>query len=145
MELSRIKALIDLLAASPLTELELSEGQERIRLSKATPAPGPVVPTSRPAHPAPPPPQAASVPTDDRTIIVAAPMFGVVHLSAAPGEEPFVSPGQPVKAGQTIFLVEAMKVFSAVAAEADAVVDAVLVADGEEVESGRPLARLARI
>jgi acetyl-CoA carboxylase biotin carboxyl carrier protein len=70
-------------------------------------------------------------------------LFGVVHLGSAPGEPPFVVAGQAVKAGQTLCVIEAMKVFNEVRAERDATVQAVLVTAGQEVEAGQPLLRFA--
>jgi len=75
--------------------------------------------------------------------MVRAPLYGVVHLQPSPGEQAFVTPGLAVKAGQTLCVIEAMKVFNEVRAERDAVVEAVLVASGQEVEAGQPLVRLA--
>jgi acetyl-CoA carboxylase biotin carboxyl carrier protein len=69
-------------------------------------------------------------------------MYGVLHLQASPGEPPYVQPGQAVKAGQTLCVIEAMKVFNEVRADRDATVQAVLVDSGEEVEAGQPLFRL---
>ena len=69
-------------------------------------------------------------------------LCGVVFLHPAPGEPPFVKLGQAVKAGQTLCVIEAMKVFNEVQAERDAVVDAFLVASGQDVDAGQPLVRL---
>lgn len=70
-----------------------------------------------------------------------APLYGVVHLQTAPGEPPLVAAGQAVRTGQTLCVIEAMKVFNEVRAEHDGVVDAVLVRSGQEVEAGQPLLR----
>ena len=72
-----------------------------------------------------------------------APLFGVLHLQSAPGEPPFVVAGQSVKAGQTLCVIEAMKVFNQIRAEHDAVVAELLVASGQEVEAGQPLLRFS--
>ena len=142
MELSRIKALIDLLAGSAITELELSEGADHIRLSKAS-RPSPV------AAPAPalatPAPAAASDAAAPSQSIIAAPMFGVVHLSPAPGQPPFVAEGSAVEPGDTLCLIEAMKVFSPVLADIGGRVEAVLVADRAEVEANQTLFRLGSV
>ena len=71
-----------------------------------------------------------------------APLFGVVHLQAGPGEPPYVAPGQAVQAGQTLCVIEAMKVFNEVRAEADTTIVEVLVRSGDEIEAGQPLFRL---
>jgi len=73
-----------------------------------------------------------------------APLYGVVHLQPTPGEPPFVQPGQAVEPGQTLCVIEAMKVFNEVRADADGVIEAVLVASGEEVEGGQALFRIHR-
>ena len=93
--------------------------------------------------PLPPPAQPQTVTATAQQGEVAAPMFGVVHLHPAPGEPVFVQPGQTVQAGQTVCTIEAMKVFNAVVAESDGIVDAVLVASGVAVEAGQPLFRFA--
>ena len=72
-----------------------------------------------------------------------APLYGVVHLSPGPGEPPFVVPGQNVSAGQTLCVVEAMKVFNEVRAEQDATIVEVLVESGQEVDADQPLMRFA--
>lgn len=72
-----------------------------------------------------------------------APLYGVVHLKPAPDEPPFVTAGIAVKAGQTLCMIEAMKIFNEVRAEHDATVEAVLVTSGQEVEAGQALLRLA--
>ena len=72
-----------------------------------------------------------------------APLFGVVHLQQSPGDPPFVSVGQAIRAGQTLCVIEAMKVFNEVRAEHGATVADVLVASGQDVEAGQPLFRFA--
>lgn len=141
MELSRIKALIDLLANSAVTELELSEGDDHIRLSKVARA-------SSSAEATPPAIPTASLAADPTIgspspkASVLAPMFGVVHLAPAPGQAAFVAAGSMVKPGDTLCLIEAMKAFSPITADALARIEAVLVADQSEVEANQPLFRL---
>lgn len=163
MDLQKIKALIDLLADSPLAKLEVIEGEERVKLVKAkrrgkradapsgdeplptTSAPrnqgpqGAPAPLAEPAQSAdaPPAPAAASEPQ-----LVRAPMFGVVHLTPAPGEAPFVNPGDTIKEGQVLCTIEAMKMFNAIESELSGAVLEILVAPGSEVESGQPLFRI---
>jgi acetyl-CoA carboxylase biotin carboxyl carrier protein len=139
MELSRIKALIDLLAGSAITELELSEGADHIRLSKVSRPSTTTAPA--PALAAPAPASASNVAAPSETT-VAAPMFGVVHLSPASGQPPFVAAGSAIKPGDTLCLIEAMKVFSPVLADLEGRVEAVLVADQTEVEANQALFRL---
>lgn len=145
MELSRIKALIDLLAGSAITELELSESGDRIRLSKVA-RPSPAGPGSQPlaANPPAATPGAADA-AAPLTSVVTAPMFGVVHLSPAPGQPAFVAEGATVAPGDTLCLIEAMKVFSPVLADGDGRIAAVLVADQTEVEADQALFRLGSL
>lgn len=142
MKQEQIKTLIDALAASDLAELEYSEDGSTLRLVKqsalaAVPAarrPAAVrrAPAAESVQQAPPPVAAAEC---------LAPLYGVVHLQPAPGELPFVQPGQAVEAGQMLCVIEAMKMFNEVRADAAATVQAVLVHSGQEVEAGEPLFR----
>jgi acetyl-CoA carboxylase biotin carboxyl carrier protein len=148
MDLDRIKALIDLLAQSPLVELELIEGEDRVRLVRT--AGGSAVPGREFSAPSPTPePQpvlvsAAPVASGagHESSLVCAPMFGVVHLTPAPGEAPFVQVGDTVTEGQVLCTIEAMKMFNAIESELSGAVLEILVAPGSEVESGQPLFRI---
>lgn len=157
MELQKIKQLIDLLAASDLGELELIEGDHKIRLVKrvrpvesmsavAEFLPGVQSATPRAAcERAPPanPTESVSVPAKNNREVVTAPLFGVLHLTPAPDAPAFVGPGDMVQPGQTLCVVEAMKMFHEVKAELAARVDAILVRTGQEVAAGEPLFRMA--
>lgn len=141
MKQEQIKTLIDALAASDLAELEYSEDGSTLRLVKQSALAA--VPTARrpvAARRAP-----AAVSTEPAlpaaTAECLAPLYGVVHLQPAPGEPPFVQPGQAVEAGQMLCVIEAMKMFNEVRADAAATVQAVLVRSGQEVEAGEPLFR----
>lgn len=147
MEQQQIKACIDAMAASDLAEMEFSQEGWTLLLVRrpngvalaAAPAADPVV------SPLPSAAVPAMAPADAElpAVSLCAPLYGVVHLSPGPGEPPFVTAGQAVTAGQTLCVVEAMKVFNQVLAERDAVVADVLVASGQEVEAGQPLMRFA--
>jgi acetyl-CoA carboxylase biotin carboxyl carrier protein len=142
MKQEQIKTLIDALAASDLAELEYSEDGSTLRLVKQSalttapaarrPAAARKAPAAASAEPAPPAAAAAEC---------LAPLYGVVHLQPAPGEPPFVQPGQAVEAGQMLCVIEAMKMFNEVRADAAATVQAVLVRSGQEVDAGEPLFR----
>jgi len=140
MKQEQIKTLIDALAASDLAELEYSEDGSTLRLVKqsaltAAPAarrPAAVRKATAAVSAEPVPPAAAEC---------LAPLYGVVHLQPALGEPPFVQPGQPVEAGQLLCVIEAMKMFNEVRADAAATLQAVLVRSGQEVEAGEPLFR----
>lgn len=148
MDLAKIKALIDLVSRSQVTDLELTEGDTTLRLSRSGAAPA----ARSPADAAPAsdlripfettasPPAAAQVPVPSDA--VRSPSFGVFHRTPAPDSPPFVAEGTMVEAGQTLCLIEAMKVFTAIAAPQAGTVEAILVASGEEVEAGQPLFRL---
>ena len=164
MDLQKIKALIDLLADSPLAKLEVIEGEERVKLVKAkrrgkqVEAPsgdervavtstsgaqgsqGTQSPLAEPAQSVDAPQAAPATTSEPR--LVRAPMFGVVHLTPAPGEAPFVNTGDTIKEGQVLCTIEAMKMFNAIESELSGAVLEVLVAPGSEVESGQPLFRI---
>ena len=142
-----IGELADLLTASDLSEIEVEEGDLRIRLAKetivqnvavsapvATTTPSPIVSTQAPAP-------AAVSPVVTGTSVTS-PMVGTVYLAAAPGAEPFISVGQPVKKGQTILIVEAMKTMNQIPATSDGVVSSIAVEDGQPVEFGETLIML---
>ncbi len=148
MDLARIKALIDLVSRSQVTALELTEGTTTLRLSRSGTAP--VVRPSAdgiPSRPLPVPaePSAAPAPAADAPApidAVQSPSFGVFHRTPAPDAPPFVTAGATVEAGQTLCLIEAMKVFTPITAPRAGTVEAILVESGEEVEAGQPLFRL---
>ena len=137
MNQEQIRNLIDAMASSELSELEYSEDGCTLRLVKQGVS-TPWARGGRGAGDAGAAPQA----TAHRTNECLAPLYGVIHLQPSPGEPLFVQPGQRVAAGQTLCVIEAMKVFNEVRAEADATVAEVLVRSGEEVEAGQPLFRL---
>lgn len=145
MDQQQIKAFIEAMAASDLDEMEVSHDGWTLRLVRhgrgvqggVEAAQRPAVVSPEPARSAAPAPSSAS--KDVGPHEVRAPMFGVVHLQQAPGEPPFVKPGEVVAAGQMLCTIEAMKVFNEVRAERAGRVSAVLVTSGSEVEAGQPL------
>lgn len=140
MDIERISAFIDLLATSPLVELEVEDAQGRIRLLKPGTAAG--VPAAVPALPSRPPlaPAGADAEPEMATEgLVLSPMFGTFYRSPAPGEPPLVSEGQNVEAGQTLALIEAMKTLCKIPAQRAGVVRRILVANGDPVTEGEPL------
>ncbi len=136
MDLDHIKALIDTMAASDLSEMEVSEKGWTLRLSRraSTVAGTPI---------APPRPRPVAVAATAESTHLHAPLSGVIHLQPAPGAAPFVQPGTTVAAGDILCLIEAMKVFNTVRAERSGIVTAVLIASGSEVEAGQPLMHFA--
>ena len=143
-----IRSLAAILEERGLTELELQEGETRLRLVRAHPAAAAVAPPApgstqvvvnpTPATPPPPageaPPPAGAVPS---------PMVGIAYLSAEPGSPAFITVGQPVTAGQTLLLIEAMKTFNQIKAPHAGTVTQILVASGQPVEYGQPLVVIA--
>lgn len=141
MDSERIKGLIDLLAESDLLELSLTEGDSTIRLFKQV---GSVVATEAASTPTPISTVAApKVATPSATAIeIKASLYGVLHLTPAVGEAPFVAVGDQVEAGQTLAVLEAMKMFHPVKAKTAGQITAILAQSGAEVEAGQSLFRL---
>ncbi|HXE77459.1 MAG TPA: acetyl-CoA carboxylase biotin carboxyl carrier protein [Rhodanobacter sp.] len=149
MDLRKIKKLIDLLEESNLAELEIKEGEEVVRLSRvpqnraapSAPAPANVAPV--PAIVALPaaPPAAADTPADALPAghVVKAPMVGTFYTSATPGAAAFASIGQQVKVGDTLGVIEAMKMFNQIDAEVAGTIKAILVENGQPVEFDEPM------
>ena len=134
--------LNDLLArfeGSSLSKLKLSTQEFTIEMERAVSAPAaPVIPAAAAAPAAP----AAAEPEGDA---ITAPMVGTFYAAPAPGEEAFAAPGKQVKKGETLCLIEAMKMMSEIPAPADCVVEEVLARDGEAVGFGEPLFRIRRV
>jgi acetyl-CoA carboxylase biotin carboxyl carrier protein len=146
MDIDLIRQLAELLDKSSLTEIEVEDEGVRIRVARtAAPiaAAAPVIhhaaPLAMPAQ-APGAPAEAGASTPAKVIdAVKSPMVGTVYLSAEPGAKPFVSPGQSVAAGDTLLIVEAMKVMNPIPAPAAGTVREILVANGQPVEFDQPL------
>lgn len=153
MELHKIKQLIDVLAASDLAEIELTEGDHRVRLVQRvragqTPAPfADPVDRSLPAgHGSSTASATDSVDESSPPTVgdewLTAPLHGTLHLAPAPDAAPFVRPGDMVQPGQTLCMVEAMKMFHEVKAERRARIVVVVAENGHEVEAGAHLMQL---
>ncbi len=149
MDLRKIKKLIDLLEESNLAELEIKEGEEVVRLSRVpkggvTVAAAPVVqaapvaaaPVAAAAAPAEAAPADAGLPAGH---VVKAPMVGTFYASASPGAPAFVKVGQQVKAGETLGIIEAMKMFNQIEADVAGTVKAILLENGQPVEFDQPM------
>jgi acetyl-CoA carboxylase biotin carboxyl carrier protein len=138
MDIERLKTVMQWMAASPLAELEFTDGDQHIRLVKA--GSGIVQPSPAPQASGDMVPAAAAPPrVSPSKQTVDAPIFGIVHLSPSPDEPDFVEPGRPVQAGDTLCLIEAMKVFTTVEAPRDGVIAEILVKAGGEVTMGQPI------
>ena len=136
-----IRTLAALLTETGLTEIELAEGDSRIRVVRGTPAHGVVpAPTQPPALSAAPPTAATQAAEDlQHPGAVTSPMVGVAYLSPEPGAPVFVSVGQTVAAGQTLLLIEAMKTFNQIRAPKAGTLTRILVSNGAPVEYGEVL------
>ncbi|GAB3028894.1 acetyl-CoA carboxylase biotin carboxyl carrier protein [Oleiagrimonas citrea] len=148
MDLRKIKKLIDLLEESNLSELEIKEGEEVVRLSRVpaggvtvAAAPAPVAPAPAAPAPAAQPAAAPAEAADDTPAghQVKAPMVGTFYAASTPGADPFVKVGQKVKAGETLGIIEAMKMFNQIEAETAGTVVAILVENGQPVEFDEPM------
>jgi len=144
MDLRKLKTLIDLVQQSGIAELEITEGEEKVRISRSLPAThgdvatAPAAPGSVSVVPAVPAAPAAEIPLTEGHI-VKSPMVGTFYRSAAPGSNPFVEVGQAVKAGDTVCIIEAMKLLNEIESDHDGVIKSILVENGEPVEYGQPL------
>lgn len=144
MDLRKIKTLIDLVQQSGIAELEITEGEERVRISSRGAAAAPV---AMPVMPAPAMPAVAAAPIAAAPVenaapeghVLKSPMVGTFYRASAPGAKAFVDVGQSVKAGDTVCIIEAMKLLNEIEADQDGVVKAVLVENGQPVEYGQPL------
>ena len=146
MDLRKLKKLIDLVQESGISELEVTEGEEKVRIAKhygavAAPMQNYVMPAAMPAAAA---PVASSVNLDDEDElpaghVVKSPMVGTFYRSPSPGAAAFVQVGQSVKEGETLCIIEAMKLLNEIEADATGVIKAILVENGEPVEFGEPL------
>ena len=135
-----IRALADILVDTGLTEIEISEGDSRIRVVRALPAVAAPTQYAPQTYAVAPPPAPVLVEDDaSHPGAVTSPMVGVAYLSSEPGALPFVAPGQAVIAGQTLLLIEAMKTFNQIKAPRAGTVARILVASSQPVEFGEVL------
>ena len=145
-----VKDLAAILTETDLTEIEIEQGDLRIRVSREMPAPTHVqaapVPQAAPAAPQPAAahqaPQGEAAPARSGHE-VPSPMVGTAYLSPAPGAAPFVEVGQTVKEGQTLLIIEAMKTMNQIPATRAGTITEILVTDSEPVEYGQPLVVIA--
>jgi len=150
MDLRKLKTLIDLVQNSGISELEISEGEEKIRIAKhmtvapsttmvsmpstVAPAPTSGVAVAEAAAPAP-----SAAPAEPEGHVMKAPMVGTFYRSGSPGAPAFADVGKTVKKGDTLCIIEAMKLMNEIEADADGVIKAILVENGQPVEFDQPL------
>ena len=147
MDLRKLKTLIDLVADSGIAELEVTEGEDRVRIAKFSPAPAApaAATTGIAAPPGAPTANGASVEavaapvTEPEGHAVKSPMVGTFYRSPSPGAVPFIELGQSVKPGDTLCIIEAMKLLNEIEAEVGGTVKQILVENGQPVEYGQPL------
>ena len=147
MDLRKLKTLIDLVSESNISELEITEADGKVRIVKADPAPVPVHYVPAPAmvaasaaataaSPSVPEPPAEPVETGH---IVKSPMVGTFYRAANPGSKPFAEIGDPIKEGDPICIIEAMKIMNEIEADKSGTVTRILCENGQAVEFGQPL------
>ena len=148
MDLRKLKTLIDLVAESDIAELEVTEGESKVRIVKSSATPHNQLvmmqPQAMPQQQAPsavPAPAAAPVAVEAAPTghVVKSPMVGTFYRAASPGSAPFVDVGASVKEGETLCIIEAMKLLNEIDADASGVIQQILVENGQPVEFGQPL------
>ncbi|MBY8965932.1 acetyl-CoA carboxylase biotin carboxyl carrier protein [Algiphilus sp. NNCM1] len=145
MDIRTIKKLIELLEQSGIAELEVQQGEESVRISRhgsqVAVAPAAAAPAAAPApsSPAPAPVETPAATADHHANTMRAPMVGTFYRAPAPGAQAFVDIGQTVRAGQTLCIIEAMKMLNQIEADRDGVISQILVDNGEPVEYDQPL------
>lgn len=153
MDLRKLKKLIDLVEESGIAEIEVTEGEEKVRITRTVAAPAAPAHTVYAAAPAPAPvqaaaPAAAPVPAASAPAAPAArdlsaaqksPMVGTFYRAPSPSSPAFVEVGATVKAGDTLCIIEAMKLMNEIEAEKSGVIKEILVENGQPVEHGEPL------
>jgi len=145
VDIRKVKKLIELLEESGVAEIEIREGEESVRISRgasavqyAPPPPPAAAPAPAPA-PAAPAPEAPAAPAAPEGSVVESPMVGTFYGAPSPDSAPFVSIGQTVNVGDTLCIIEAMKIMNPIEAEIGGTVTAILAENGHPVEFGQPL------
>ncbi|MCQ8105195.1 acetyl-CoA carboxylase biotin carboxyl carrier protein [Methylomonas sp. SURF-2] len=144
MDIRKIKKLIDLIEESDIAEIEISEGEESVRISRysaAAPIQYAAAPVAAPAAVAPASAPTAAAPAEEKVSghVVKSPMVGTFYRSASPGSPSFVEIGQSVSAGQTLCIIEAMKILNQIEADKSGTIKQILVENAHPVEYGQPL------
>ncbi len=148
MDLRKLKTLIELVESSGIAELEISEGEERVRITRtvasaqqiyaAAPQQAMAAPVAAPFAAAAVAPEPAK-PAVTEGHVVKSPMVGTFYRSASPGSKAFVDVGQSVNSGDTLCIIEAMKLLNEIESDKAGVITAILVENGQPVEFGQPL------
>lgn len=147
MDLRKLKTLIDLVSESGVAELEITEGDDHVKIvnrvgaapAAAVTAPAPVIAAAAAPVEAAAPTSAPTLAPAEETRTVNSPMVGTFYRAPSPGAKPFADVGQRVKAGDTVCIIEAMKLLNEIESEYDGVIKEILVENGQPVEFGQPL------
>ncbi|BBP02735.1 acetyl-CoA carboxylase biotin carboxyl carrier protein subunit [Sulfuriferula plumbiphila] len=148
MDLRKLKKLIDLVEESGIAELEITEGEEKVRITRTAQNTQPIYMSNMPGYaPAPAAPVASApvvaaapaAPAAPEGHIVKSPMVGTFYRSSSPGAKVFVEVGQSVAAGDTLCIIEAMKLLNEIEADQGGIIKAILVENGQPVEYGEPM------
>jgi acetyl-CoA carboxylase biotin carboxyl carrier protein len=141
MDLRKLKTLIDLVSESNVSELEITEAEGKVRIVKASGAANTSVSATAPAVAQPAPVAAALPPPVELPAghIVKSPMVGTFYRSASPGAKAFVEVGTQVKEGETICIIEAMKILNEIETDKSGTISQILCENGQAVEYGQPL------
>ncbi|KTG16468.1 MULTISPECIES: acetyl-CoA carboxylase biotin carboxyl carrier protein [unclassified Guyparkeria] len=146
MDIRKVKKLIELLEESGVAEIEIKEGEESVRISRNSQQPAqqpPMMPAAAPAAPQAPAAPAADAggeaPAEPAGETINSPMVGTFYRASSPEASPFVDVGTTVKKGDTLCIIEAMKMFNQIEAEVDGTIKSVLVENGQPVEYDQPL------
>ncbi|HKJ83807.1 MAG TPA: acetyl-CoA carboxylase biotin carboxyl carrier protein [Mariprofundaceae bacterium] len=141
MDIPQIRKLMRLIENSDVTEIEVTEGEQTVRISRQSAAPVMAAPAAAPqqVQQAPAPETAAPASNDEKENTVKSPMVGTFYRASSPEAEPYVSQGSKVKKGETLCIIEAMKLMNEIEAEYDGVVQDVLVENASPVEYGQPM------
>lgn len=146
MDLRKLKKLIDLVEESGIAELEITEGEEKVRIARVSQNSQPIYMSAAPSYaPAPAAPVTVPVaaapaePSEPEGHVVKSPMVGTFYRASSPGAKAFVEVGQSVNAGDTLCIIEAMKLLNEIEADQGGVIKAILVENGQPVEYGEPL------
>ena len=143
MDLRKLKKLIDLVEESGIAELEITEGEEKVRIARAIPQ------QAQPYYMGAMPPMAMQAPASSLAVeaqpavieghVIKSPMVGTAYRAATPGAKSFVEVGQSVNVGDTLCIIEAMKLLNEIESDHAGVIKAILVENGQPVEYGEPL------
>jgi acetyl-CoA carboxylase biotin carboxyl carrier protein len=154
MDLRKLKTLIDLVSESGISELEVTEGEGKVRIVENAPpvyvqqspsyapqltSPIPTAGTAAPAEVSSAPAPAPAAPAVPQGHVITSPMVGTFYRAPSPGADPFVQVGETVKEGQTICIIEAMKLLNEIESDKAGVIKDILVENGQAVEYGQPL------